>query len=115
MVVAVGDTFTVPFAGSVPVTPLMVVWVAFVVDQLRMAVPPVPMVEGVAVNEVMVGPPELCGEAPRPLQPTIARKQIRRIAANKHLKPHFKVINLVPAPQRQSQIAARNCACLRFS
>ena len=116
VVVAVGDTFTVPFMGRVPVTPLMVTWFALV-DQLRMAVPPVPMVEGVAVNEAMVGPLGLCcgGEAPRPLQPAIARRQIRRIAANKHLKPHFKVINRIPAPRRQSQIAARNCACLRFS
>src|SRR5262249_17972703 len=36
-------------------------------------------------------------EAPSPRQPAISRKETRRIAARKYLKPHFKPINPLPS------------------
>jgi hypothetical protein len=93
VVVAAGLTFTVPFGGKVPATPLMVTWVAFVVVQLRMADDPNPIVAGVAVKEVTALVPvlsdEFLTEAPIPWQPLIAKRKTRIAPESKNLKAHF--------------------------
>jgi hypothetical protein len=69
--------------------------VAFEVVQVKVLMRPAVIVDGLAVNVTMGA----FDEAPRPRQPIVSRRETRRIAARRYLKPHFKPINPLPSLQ----------------